>query len=103
MHSNTVPKGTVIGTSPVGRTSKGASIAILVSAGPFTSTVPAVANDKLAAAQAALQRVHLTYATQKVGSDSPVGTVTGTNPPAGTSWPQTKTVTILVSCRPVDT
>ena len=101
VRSNTVPKGTVIGTSPAGRTSKGAPIAILVSAGPFTSTVPAVTNDKLAAAQAALQRVHLTYTTQKVGSDSPVGTVTGTNPPAGTSWPQTKAVTILVSAGPL--
>ena len=101
VRSNTVPKGTVIGTSPAGRTSKGAPIAILVSAGPFTSTVPTVANDKLAAAQAALQRVHLTYTTQQVGSDSPVGTVTGTNPPAGTSWPQTKTVTILVSAGPL--
>ena len=100
VHSNTVPKGTVIGTSPAGRTSKGAPIAILVSAGPFTSTVPTVANDKLAAAQAALQRVHLTYTTQNVGSDFPAGTVTGTNPPAGTSWPQTKTVTILVSAGP---
>jgi eukaryotic-like serine/threonine-protein kinase len=101
VHSNTVPNDTVIGTSPAGRTSKGAPIAILVSAGPFTSTVPRVANDKLAAAQAALQRVHLTYTTQKVGSDSPVGTVTGTNPPAGTSWPQTKAVTILVSAGPL--
>jgi beta-lactam-binding protein with PASTA domain/tRNA A-37 threonylcarbamoyl transferase component Bud32 len=97
VHSNTAPKGTVVGTSPAGRTSKGAPIALLVSAGPFTSTVPKVANDNLAAAQAALQRVHLTYTTQKVGSDSPVGTVTGTNPPAGTSWPQTKPVTILIS------
>ncbi len=101
VHSNTVAKGTVIGTSPAGRTSKGAPIAIVVSAGPFTSTVPTVANDKLAAAKAALQRVHLTYTTQNVGSDSPVGTVTGTNPPAGTSWPQTKTVTILVSAGPL--
>ena len=101
VHSNTVPKGTVTGTSPAGRTSKGAPVAILVSAGPFTSTVPTVANDKLAAAQAALQRVHLTYTAQQVGSDSPVGTVTGTNPPAGTSWPQTKTVTILVSAGPL--
>ena len=100
VHSNKVPKDTVIGTSPAGRTSKGAPIAILVSAGPFTSTVPTVANDKLAAAQAALQRVHLTYTTQNVGSDFPAGTVTGTNPPAGTSWPQTKTVTILVSAGP---
>ena len=97
VHSNTAPKGTVVGTSPAGRTSKGAPITLLVSAGPFTSTVPKVANDNLAAAQAALQRVHLTYTTQKVGSDSPVGTVTGTNPPAGTSWPQTKPVTILIS------
>ncbi len=101
VHSNAVPKDTVIGTSPAGRTSKGAPIAILVSAGPFTSTVPTVANDKLAAAQAALRRVHLTYTTQNVGSDFPAGTVTGTNPPAGTSWPQTKTVTILVSAGPL--
>ena len=28
------------------------------------------------------------------------GTVIGTNPPAGTTWPQTKTVTILVAARP---
>jgi serine/threonine-protein kinase len=62
--------------------------------------VPKVTGDTQAAAQAALQRVHLGYTTQKVGSSSPVGTVIGTNPPAGTSWPQTKTVAILVAGGP---
>ncbi len=100
VHSNTVPKGTVIGTSPAGRVSKGTAIAILVSDGPFTSTVPVVMNDTLQAAKAALQRVHLIPTTQKVASDSPVGTVVGTSPRAGTSWPQTKTVAILISAGP---
>jgi eukaryotic-like serine/threonine-protein kinase len=97
VHSNTVPKGAVVGTSPAGRAAKGTPIALLVSDGPFTSIVPKVANDTLAAAQAALQRVHLVATTQNVASTSPVGTVLGTNPGAGTSWPQTKTVAILVA------
>jgi serine/threonine-protein kinase len=100
VHSNTVPKGMVTGTSPHGRVAKGAAIAIIVSSGPFTSTVPAVTGEKQAAAQATLQRVHLASTIQKVGAAVPVGTVVGTNPPAGTTWPQTKTVTILVSAGP---
>jgi eukaryotic-like serine/threonine-protein kinase len=100
VHSNTVQAGTVIGTSPGGRVSKGAAVTILVSAGPFTSKVPTVANDTLSAAEAALQRVHLVPTVQKVGSSLPVGTVVGTNPRAGTSWPQTKTVAIEVSAGP---
>jgi eukaryotic-like serine/threonine-protein kinase len=97
VHSNTVPKGTVVGTRPAGRAAKGTPIAILVSDGPFTSVVPKVANDTLAAAKAALQRVDLVPTTQNVASTLPVGTVIGTNPAAGTSWPQTKTVAILVA------
>ena len=100
VHSNTVASGSVTGTSPAGRVSKGSTITILVSSGPFTSVVPKVQNDTLAAAQAALQHVHLVPTTQKVGSDAPVGTVIGTNPPAGTTWPQTKTVTILIAGGP---
>ena len=100
VHSNTVPKGTVVGTSPTGRASKGTAVTILVSAGPFTSTVPVVKNDTLNAAETALQRVHLVPTVQKVGSSLPVGTVIGTNPAAGTSWPQTKTVAILVAAGP---
>jgi eukaryotic-like serine/threonine-protein kinase len=98
--SNTVAKGKVIGTSPAGRVSKGSTITLLVSSGPFTSVVPTVKGDKQAAAQAALQRVHLASTIQKVGSSSPVGTVVGTNPHAGATVPQTRTVTILVSSGP---
>ena len=100
VHSNVVASGSVVGTSPAGRVSKGATITILVSSGPFTSVVPKVQNDPLAAAQAALRRVHLVSTPQQVGSNAPVGTVIGTNPPAGTTWPQTKTVTILVAGGP---
>ena len=101
VRSNTVPRGSVVGTSPAGRVSRGSTIAILVSDGPFTSVVPAVKNDRLAVAQAALQRVHLAATTQKVASNAPVGTVIGTNPPAGTTWPQTRTVTILIAGGPL--
>jgi eukaryotic-like serine/threonine-protein kinase len=97
VHSNTVKEGIVIGASPAGRVSKGTHIALLVSTGPFTSVVPDLQNYSLAAAQAALQRLHLASTIAKVGSDSPIGTVTGTVPVAGTSWPQTKTVAIQVS------
>ena len=100
VHSNTIPKGMVVGTSPTGRVSKGATISLLISAGPFTSVVPTVKGETQSAAQAALQHVHLVSTIQKVGSDAPLGTVVGTNPPAGTTWPQTKTVTILVADGP---
>jgi eukaryotic-like serine/threonine-protein kinase len=100
VNSNTEPKGVVVGTSPSGRAKKGSAITILVSAGPFTSKVPDVHGDTLTAAEAALQRVHLSPTVQKVGSASPVGTVLGTDPHAGTTWPQTKTVAILVAGGP---
>ena len=35
-----------------------------------------------------------------MGSSAPIGTAIGTSPPAGTTWPQTKTVTILVASGP---
>ena len=100
VHSNTVPKGKVVGTSPAGRVSKGATITLLISSGPFTSVVPDVRNETQSAAQAALAHVHLVSTIQKVGADAPVGTVVGTSPPAGSTWPQTKTVTILVASGP---
>ena len=100
VHSNTIPKGKVVGTSPAGRVSKGATITLLISSGPFTSVVPDVRNETQSAAQAALAHVHLVSTVQKVGADAPVGTVVGTSPPAGSTWPQTKTVTILVASGP---
>jgi eukaryotic-like serine/threonine-protein kinase len=100
VHSNVVAKGKVVGTSPAGRVSKGATISLLISSGPFTSVVPDVRNETQNAAQAALAHVHLVSTVQKVGADVPVGTVVGTSPPAGSTWPQTKTVTILVASGP---
>jgi eukaryotic-like serine/threonine-protein kinase len=97
VHNNGIQKGTVVGTSPSGRAAKGSPVTILVSSGPFTSVVPKVSGDKLPAAEAALQRVHLTYTVDRVGSPEPVGTVLGTTPAAGTSWPQTKPVAIKVA------
>jgi eukaryotic-like serine/threonine-protein kinase len=98
--SNDVPPGVVVGTSPAGRAARGSAITILISAGPFTSTVPGVSHDTLAQAEAALQRVHLPYRVEQVGANSPVGTVLGTVPAAGRSWPQTKPVAILVVASP---
>jgi eukaryotic-like serine/threonine-protein kinase len=100
VHSNTVPRGMVVGTNPAGRVSRGSVIAILVSNGPFTSVVPTVKGETRSAAQAALRRVHLVSVTRKVASSQPVGTVTGTSPRAGTTWPQTRTVTLLVAGGP---
>jgi eukaryotic-like serine/threonine-protein kinase len=100
VHSNDVPAGVVVGTSPSGRAARGSAITILISAGPFTSTVPVVKHDTLGQAEAALQRVHLAYRVEQVGADSPVGTVIGTDPTAGRSWPQTKPVAILVVASP---
>jgi eukaryotic-like serine/threonine-protein kinase len=100
VNSNFEPKGAVVGTSPSGRATKGSAITILVSAGPFTSKVPDVRGDTLTAAEASLQRAHLSPTVEKVGSNAPVGTVLGTNPRAGTTWPQTKTVAISVAGGP---
>ncbi len=100
VRSNTVPSGMVVRTSPAGRVSRGSVIALLISSGPFTSVVPTVTGETQSAGQAALRRVHLASAIQKVASDAPVGTVTGTSPPAGTTWPQTRTVTLLVAGGP---
>src|SRR5690349_12038904 len=100
LHSNTVAKGMVVGTTPSGRVAKGTAVTIEVSSGPFTSRVPAVKGEKQADAQAAMQRAHLPFTIVKVGSNAHKGTVTGTSPAAGTTWPQTKRVTIMVADGP---
>jgi eukaryotic-like serine/threonine-protein kinase len=97
VHSNDVQKGLVVGTSPAGRAARGSAITIMIADGPFTSAVPVVTHDTLAQAEAALARVHLIYRIEQVGSSSPVGTVLGTDPAAGKTWPQTKPVAILLA------
>ncbi|MBV9092973.1 MAG: PASTA domain-containing protein [Streptosporangiaceae bacterium] len=97
VHSNTVRQGMVLGTSPSGRVARGSAVAVMVAAGPFTSTVPDVHGQSLTAAEAALRRVHLSFRTQQVPSGVPARTVLGTYPAAGTSQPQTQPVTIVVA------
>jgi serine/threonine-protein kinase len=98
---NNVPKGDVISTSPSGRALPGATIVLTISQGPKMINVPQIpATDDLAAATAALRAAGLTVASapQAVGgqSYSQVGMVAGTNPPAGTSVPETKPVSVEV-------
>ena len=80
--SNAEPKGTVVGTSPSGRVILGEGWRDHHPGRPGRSTrrCPTSTAHTLTAAEAALQRVHLSTVTEKVGSDSPVGSVLGTNP-----------------------
>jgi eukaryotic-like serine/threonine-protein kinase len=96
-----VPKGEVISTSPSGRALPGATIVLTISRGPRMISVPSIpANDSVGQADAALRAAGLTVAsaTKPVGaaSNPVIGQVAGTDPPAGTSWPENKPVTVEV-------
>jgi beta-lactam-binding protein with PASTA domain len=95
---NNVAKNDVISTSPSGRALPGATIVLTVSLGPHMITVPPVTGKSLPQARQALSAVGLTVSssTKPVGVTGTVdlGAVAGTLPPAGTSWPQNKPVTI---------
>jgi eukaryotic-like serine/threonine-protein kinase len=97
---NAVPKGDVVSMSPSGRAVPGATIVLTVSAGPKMITVPPVTGQTtLQGAIALLRRAGLTVSdTQKnVAADGvQIGTIAGTTPPAGTSWPATRTVYVDV-------
>ncbi len=96
-----VPKGEVISTSPSGRALPGATIALTISLGPRMISVPSIpTSDTVAQAEAALRAAGLTVATatKPVGaaSNPVIGQVAGTDPPAGTSWPENKPVAVEV-------
>jgi eukaryotic-like serine/threonine-protein kinase len=96
---NNLARGLVISTSPAVRAPRGAVVSLLVSAGPRMIVVPSVAGQSLAGAEAVLRNHGLTVAAQPqqvASSSAPVGTVAGTDPQAGTSWPQPKPVTVQV-------
>jgi serine/threonine-protein kinase len=96
---NNVPKGYVVSTAPSGRAEQGATIVLTVSSGPRMITVPPVAGKKLQDAIALLRQAGLTVSStpKDVGADGvPVGTVSGTTPAAGTSWPATSVVYVNV-------
>jgi serine/threonine-protein kinase len=96
---NAVAKGDVISMSPSGRAVHGATIVLTVSAGPKMITVPPVTGQNLQGAIAVLRKAGLTVSDtpQNVAADGvAVGTVAGTTPAAGTSWPATRTVYVDV-------
>ena len=99
VHDNVIAAGDVISTSPSGKASGGATIVLTISSGPKMITVPPVTGHSLAGAIALLQKAGLTVSDQpqKVGQQGvAIGTVTGTNPPSGTSWPANKAVFVEV-------
>jgi eukaryotic-like serine/threonine-protein kinase len=103
-HSNTIAAGDVVQTDPMigASVKRGATITIIESTGPVMIRVPQVTGLTEAAAQAELRKAGLTPgAVANVASNTiPVGVVISTNPVAGTSWPQSKPVSISVSAGP---
>jgi serine/threonine-protein kinase len=97
---NSTPKGDVISTSPSGRALKGATIILTVSAGPRMIVVPPVAGESVNAAKATLRQAGLLVSdtTKPVGVAGAVvlGSVEGTTPAAGTSWPANRVVYVNV-------
>jgi eukaryotic-like serine/threonine-protein kinase len=97
---NAVPRGDVISTSPSGRALKGATIILTVSAGPRMIVVPPVAGESVNAAKATLRQAGLLVSdtTKPVGVAGVVvlGSVAGTTPAAGTSWPANRVVYVNV-------
>jgi len=96
-----VPKGEVISVSPSGKALPGATITVTVSLGPRMITVPPIpANDTVAQAMAVLRKAGLTVASKPtpvgVPSNPQIGTIEGTTPAAGTSWPENKPVQVDV-------
>ena len=96
---NSVPKGDVISASPSDRATRGSTVTLTVSAGPKMISVPSVSGQSVSGAEAVLRQAGLAVAPspKKVGSSSPVGTVVGTTPAAGTSWPVTRPVYVDVA------
>ncbi len=99
VHDNTYAAGDVISTAPSGRATSGATITLTVSSGPRMIKVPPVTGKSFDGAVAALRAAGLTVSDQpqKVGQQgAQIGSIAGTNPPAGTMWPANKAVYVEV-------
>ena len=100
---NSAPKGTVLSwTGQGGQLPEGSAVNLVVSAGPPTVPVPAVAvGQSFASAQTAMAAVNLTAAeTQAFSNTVPAGGVISSNPPAGTPIQVGSSVTFTVSKGP---
>ena len=101
---NGVAKGLVIRTNPANgsRITRGGRVDLVVSAGPHMINMPQVTGQTLTDAQAAIKHAGLTPGKVKTVTSSTIaaGIVISTDPTAGTSWPQPKPVSIVLSAGP---
>jgi serine/threonine-protein kinase len=99
--SDSVAKGSVIGTSPAigSRVGKGSTVTLIVSKGAHQATVPQVTGSSLAAAQSALRQAGLIpgKVVNQASTTIQAGIVISTTPAAGLAWPVNKPVTLVVS------
>ncbi|MHB8293876.1 MAG: Stk1 family PASTA domain-containing Ser/Thr kinase [Acidimicrobiales bacterium] len=101
-YSEAVTAGSVISWSPsVGLVPKGATITVVVSAGPRPRVVPQLAGDTYQAAVAKLQALGLAAAEQQAySSTAPAGTVISTAPGPAATVARGTTITVTVSKGP---
>jgi beta-lactam-binding protein with PASTA domain len=101
---NTIAKGLVIRTTPANgsRIARGGRVDLVVSAGPHMINMPQVTGQTLTDAKAAIKHAGLTPGKVKTVTSTTIaaGVVISTNPTAGTSWPQPKPVSIVLSAGP---
>ena len=101
---NTVAKGLVIRTNPANgsRIARGGRVDLVVSAGPHMINMPQVTGQTLTVAQAAIKHAGLIPGKVKTVTSTTIaaGIVISTDPTAGTSWPQPKPVSIVLSAGP---
>jgi len=101
---NYVARGLVIKTIPSNgsRIARGGQVTLIVSAGPHMIKMPQVTGLQLTGAQAAIKRAGLVPGKVKLVTSTTIaaGIVISTGPGAGTSWPQPKPVTIVLSAGP---
>ena len=98
---NEVPRGDISGTLPRSGsdTLGGVTITLIPSAGPRMISVPNVTGQSVADAQRALTAAGIVPGATgpQTSPTIPQGEVISTDPPAGTSWPQTRPVKLTVS------
>jgi serine/threonine-protein kinase len=79
---------------------RGATVAIVPSAGPRPIVIPPVAGSSQEAAVAALERLGLAVTAYTAYEPAPSGTAVATMPPVGTSVPPHSSVALTISAGP---
>ena len=99
-YSTTVPQGQVISTNPAGGTkaAQGSVVTVAVSNGKQPIQIPSVVGDSPAQAGQRLGSLGLNVQqAQEASTSVPAGSVTRTDPPAGSTVPIGSTVTVYTS------